>query len=113
MRIPTTHDDPATLLGALVALVGAIFGALVVFNVLDAEQAAALGAVASTALPLIVAALIRRYAWAPDTVRAALVVAEEGARRGDSDDTPPPPLTPIQRARARRHITHLRQTGQP
>lgn len=68
MKIPTTHDDPSMLLGSLVTLGGAIFAALVVFGVLTEEQAAALGAVASTLLPLVVAVLIRRYAWAPATV---------------------------------------------
>lgn len=77
MKIPTSHDDPSTLYGILVAIVSGALGLLVVFDVIDVPQSDALLAFLTPATALVVALLIRRKAWAPGTVE----VATELARR--------------------------------
>lgn len=83
MEIPTTHDDPSTLLGALVAFAGAVIVLVVAAGIVPESLHDPLLGVATTGLPLVVAFLIRRRAWAPASVETAVDVARRGVDPGD------------------------------
>jgi high-affinity Fe2+/Pb2+ permease len=94
MKIPTSHDDPSTLYGVLVAIIAGVLGVLVVSGVIDVEQSDAILAALTPTTALVVALLIRRKAWAPGSVEVAAELARRQVEQqlGGSDGERARPL---------------------
>lgn len=90
MKLPTKDSDPSGLVGMVATFVGAILGLLVAFGVdLTPDQVKAVVLVVTTGGPLVVALLIQRWAWAPDTVDRELA-NERALYTGMSFSAPDP-----------------------
>lgn len=79
--------EPATIIGAITAVVSAVLALLVAFgmDVSEDQQAAILGVVAAVA-PLVAGVLIRSKVWSPASVDKVI----EDVR--DEQQKPEPPL---------------------
>ena len=89
MKRPTMQSDPAGLAGTIGAIIGAIITLLVAFGVeLSPAQVQAILGLVAVAGPLVVAAVVRRYAWAPDSVARR---TEQAISVGQRRQTYPPP----------------------
>lgn len=79
----TPQSDPAGLYGSLAAVLGAILALLTAFGVpLTQTQEEAILGLFVVAGPLVTAWLIRRKAWAPDSVES---VTREAYQQGRED----------------------------
>ena len=82
-NLPTMRSDPSGVAGTAGAIVAAVVTLLVAFGVdLTPPQVQAILGLVAVAGPLVVAAVVRRHAWTPDSV-ARLTYRLTGISGGD------------------------------